>query len=177
NYFDTRKTWEHKPFYWLGPDKKSRILFLQACPYGIGYTIKGNKYGLRKLQSYNDTCDRVHTNQPLLNFIDPFIFNETERLEKANTPYDIFAMTWSIADNCLIDADLPEAVRQWDSLYAYPKLVIAGAKQILAAYEKKYAAIIPTYSGDFTEYWTDGLGSDARRVALSRSAKENLVQA
>ena len=177
NYYDMRRTWEHKPFYWIAPDGKSKLLFLQATPYGIGYTIKGSKYGLQKIQSFTDTCDRLRTATPMVNFIDPFIFEETARLERKQIPYDIMAITWSMADNCLIDADLPEAVRQWNATYDYPKLIIAGAKEILQAYEKKYANVIPSYKGDFTEYWTDGLGSDARRVALSRHAKENLVQA
>ncbi len=77
-----------------------------------------------------------------------------------------------MADNCLIDADLPEAVKQWNATYAFPKLIIAGAKEILNAYESRYANIIPSYKGDFTEFWTDGLGSDAKRVALSQHAKE-----
>lgn len=177
NTFDLRRTWEDKPFYWIAPDGKSKLLFLQATPYGLGYTLKGSKYGLGKVQSFTDTCDRLHTPTPMKNFLDPFVFDETARLERANLPYDIFALTWSMADNCLIDADLPEAVKQWNATYAYPKLIIAGSKEILQAYEKKYSGIIPSYSGDFTEFWTDGLGSDARRVACSRIGKENLVQA
>ncbi len=177
NYYDMRRTWEHKPFYWTAPDGKSKLLFLQATPYGIGYTIKGSKYGLSKIQSFNDTCDRLHTATPMKDFIDPFIFQEIAKQEKAQSPYDIMAITWSMADNCLIDADLPEAVKEWNEKFAYPKLKIAGAKEILQAYETKYSNIIPGYKGDFTEYWTDGLGSDARRVALSRHAKEDLVQA
>lgn len=177
NYYDMRRTWEHKPFYWLAPDGKSKLLFLQATPYGIGYTIKGSKYGLSKIQSFNDTCDRLHTATPMKDFIDPFIFQEIARQEREQSPYDIMAITWSMADNCLIDADLPEAVKEWNTKYASPKLKIAGAKEILQAYETKYSNIIPTHAGDFTEYWTDGLGSDARRVAFSRKAKENLVQA
>jgi alpha-mannosidase len=177
NTFDLRKTWEHKPFYWIAPDGKSKLLFLQATPYGIGYTLKGSKYGLGKVQSFNDTCDRLHTATPMKNFIDPFIFEETAKLEKANSPYDIMAITWSMADNCLIDADLPEAVKQWNATYAYPKLIIAGSKEILQAYESRYSNIIPSYSGDYTEFWTDGLGSDAKRVALSQHARENMVQA
>lgn len=177
NTFDLRKTWEHKPFFWIAPDGKSKLLFLQATPYGIGYTLKGSKYGLGKVQSFNDTCDRLHTATPMKNFIDPFIFEETAKLEQANSPYDIMAITWSMADNCLIDADLPEAVKQWNATYAYPKLIIAGSKEILQAYESRYSNIIPSYTGDFTEFWTDGLGSDAKRVALSQHARENMVQA
>lgn len=177
NYFDLRKQREHKPFYWLAPDGKTKTLFLQGFPYGIGYTLKGSKYGLSKLQAFSPEYDRVSTATPMKDFLDPFIFDETNKLEKAGSPYDLFAMTWSMADNCVIDADLPEAVRQWNQTYAYPKLVISGAKQILDAYEKKYASVIPTYRGDFTEFWTNGLGSNAAAVGLGRRAKESLVQA
>jgi alpha-mannosidase len=177
NNFDLRKQWEHKPFYWLGPDGKTRILFLQGFPYGIGYTIKGSKYGLKKLQAFSSDYDRVSTPNPLGYFLNPFIFEETGKLEQAGSPYDIFAMTWSMADNCVIDADLPGAVEQWNNIYAYPKLVIANAAAILDAYEKKYAAIIPICKGDFTEFWTNGLGADAVSVGAGRKAKEELVQA
>ncbi len=177
NYFDLRRHWENKPFYWLGPDGKTKMLFLQGCPYGIGYTIKGNKYGLAKLQRFSTDYDRVSTSNPLENFLDPFLFEETTKLEKNGSPYDLYAITWSMADNCVIDADLPEAVKEWNNKYAYPKLVISGATGILDAYEKKYAAVIPTYSGDFTEFWTNGLGSDAKSVGVGREAKEELVQA
>lgn len=177
NNYDLRKIWEHKPFYWRGPDSKSKILFLQAYPYGIGYTIKGSKYGLATLQAYSDKYDRVSTSEPLKNFVDAFLFNETSKLEATGSPYDFFVMAWSMADNCVIDADLPEAVKQWNEIYAYPKLIIAGSRDILSAFEKKYGEIIPEYSGDFTEFWTNGLGSDALSVGRGRQAKENLIQA
>ena len=177
NYFDLRQRWENKPFYWMSQDGKNRIFFLQATSYGYGFKAKGRKYGLGKIQAFTDEYDRLSTDTPLENFIDPFIFEETGKLEKANSPYDIFAMTWSMADNCLIDADLPEAVKQWNEKFAYPKLIISGSKGILEAYEKEYKSIIPEYKGDFTEFWTQGLGSDARRVGMSRRGKENLVQA
>jgi alpha-mannosidase len=177
NYFDLRHGWENKPFYWLGQDGKSKIFYLQATSYGYGFKAKGSIYGLGKIQALTDRYDRLSTNDPLKNFIDPFIFEETARLERRGFPYDIFAMTWSMADNCLIDADLPEAVKLWNEKYAYPKLIIAGTKEIMAAYEQKYASIIPVHKGDMTEFWTQGLGSDAKSVAEGRRGKEMLVQA
>jgi len=177
NNYDTRKAWENKPFYWVAPDGKTKMLFLQGFPYGIGYTIKGNKYGLAKLQTYSDTYDRVQTQTPSVNFLDPFIFEETAKPDMQQSPYDLFAMTWSMADNCVIDADLPEAVKAWNEKYAYPHLVISGSKTILDAYEKKYGAVIPEYRGDFTEFWTNGLGADAASVGAGRKGKEALIQA
>lgn len=177
NYYDLRNEWENKPFYWLSNDGKSKIFYLQATSYGYGYKAKGSKYGLGKIQAFNQDYDRLSTGNPSANFIDPFIFRETEKLEAQSSPYDIFAMTWSTADNCLIDADLPEAVKLWNEKYAYPKLIISGTREILAAYEERYKAIIPEFKGDMTEFWTQGLGSDANRVGMGRRGKENLIQA
>lgn len=176
NLGTVRKPWENNPFYWVSPDGKSKILFLQAFPYGYGYNIKGSKIGLGTVQGHNPALDRITTKDPTADFIDPLIFEETEKLEKACSPYDIFVMPWSMADNSLIDADLPDAVRLWNEKYAYPKLIIAGSQRIIHDFEKRYSSIIPEIKGDYTEYWTDGLGSDAKRVGLNRVATENLVQ-
>ena len=45
-----REAWEHKPFYWVAPDGKSRILFMQGCPYGYGYILKGSWLEIEKVQ-------------------------------------------------------------------------------------------------------------------------------
>ena len=178
NLGTVRKPWENQPFYWVSPDGKSKILFYQAFPYGFGYNIKGSKIGIGKVQGATDTTlDRITTSDPTANFLDPLIFDETEKLEAKGSPYDIFVMPWSLADNSLIDADLPDAVRLWNQKYAYPKLIISGSARILHDFTARYDSIIPRISGDFTEYWTDGLGSDARRVGMNRRAVENIVQA
>lgn len=176
NLGTVRKPWENNPFYWVAPDGKSKILFLQAFPYGFGYNIKGSKIGLGRVQGQIPGIDRISTDDPTKNFLDPLIFDETAKLEQANSPYDIFVTPWSLADNSFIDTDLPEAVRLWNEKYAYPKLIIAGAKRIINDFENRYGSIIPQIKGDYTEYWTDGLGSDARRVGMNRRATENLVQ-
>lgn len=178
NLGTVRKPWENQPFYWVSPDGKSKILFYQAFPYGFGYNIKGSKIGIGKVQGATDTTlDRITTNDPTADFLDPLIFEETAKLEAKGSPYDIFVMPWSLADNSLIDADLPDAVRLWNQKYAYPKLIISGSERILHDFKARYDSIIPRISGDFTEYWTDGLGSDARRVGMNRRAVENIIQA
>lgn len=191
-----REAWEQKPFWWVAPDGKSRVLFIQGWPYGMGYVLKGSKIKspLYKspadrypesligripspVQEYRKDVDRISTDDPSANFLDPFIFTDTARLEREGSPYDIYVMTWSMADNSLVDADLPDAVKAWNEKYAYPKLVISGAHDIMTAFEKKYGGIIPEVRSDYTEYWTDGLGTDARRTGYNRLAKERLIQA
>ena len=76
-----------------------------------------------------------------------------------------------------MDADLPDAVKTWNEQHAYPHIIIAGGHEIMQTIEKNYGDKLPVVSGDFTEYWTDGLGSAARLIARNRNAKERLIQA
>jgi alpha-mannosidase len=85
-------------------------------------------------------------------------------------------MSWAMADNTPIDADLPDAVKSWNEEYAFPHLIIASATQIMSTFEKKYGDRLPVLRGDFTEYWTDGLGTAARQTGMNRSSKERLIQ-
>lgn len=43
--------------------------------------------------------------------------------------------------------------------------------------EEKYGKNLPVVKGDYTEYWTDGLGTAARLTAMNRNAKERVSQA
>lgn len=72
-------------------------------------------------------------------------------------------MTWCMADNTPIDADLPDAVKSWNEEYAYPHIKICTATEIMQTFEKRWGDKLPELKGDFTEYWTDGLGSSAEK--------------
>jgi hypothetical protein len=54
---------------------------------------------------------------------------------------------------------------------------MSGAHDIVTAFADRFGDVIPKVRGDYTEYWTDALGTDARRVGEVRTAKERLVDA
>lgn len=168
-----------KPFWWIGPDGKSKVLFLQPGSYDPGALAKG-KYFWPKLAGQTDRSKLipvVQTDNPRANFVDSYLNEMLPKLEKdPNYPYDVFPMTWCMADNTPIDVDLPDAVKSWNEEYAYPHLRICTATEMMQAFEK-YADQIPSLQGDYTEYWTDGLGSSAEKTGESREVKERLVQA
>ena len=164
-----------RPFWWVGPDGKSRVLFLQPGGYGnSGSMTKGGATGRPWFgQRDPDKIPAViKTGSANVNFT-----SQLAGLEKAEFPYDFLVLSWCLWDNCPLDADLPDAVKAWNEAHAYPHIVIAGGHEIMRAIEQNYGDKLPVVRGDFTEYWTDGLGSAARLIALNRNAKERLVQA
>ncbi len=168
-----------KPFWWIGPDGVSKILFLQPGDYTPGARNKGYKYwpSMAGQKDPEKLLQIVKTDTPRENFIDGYLWGKLKELENDRLyPYDLFPMTWAMADNTPIDADLPEAVKSWNEEYAYPRLVIASSTDIMSAFEKRYGDIIPSFQGDFTEYWIDGLGSAAKETSMNRHSKERLIQ-
>jgi hypothetical protein len=164
-----------RPLWWVGPDGKSKVLFLQPGGYGnSGSMSKGGATG-RPWFGQRDT-DKIpaviRTGAANVDFT-----SQLAGLENANDPYDFLVLSWCLWDNCPLDADIPDAVKAWNEQYAYPRILIAGGHEIMRAIEQNYGDRLPTITGDFTEYWTDGLGSAARLVALNRNAKERLAQA
>jgi hypothetical protein len=169
---------DHKPFWWVGPDGRSRVLFLHAGGYGAGME-KGGKTG-RPWFGQRDRVkipEAIRTSNPRADFLDHHLFRALPELEAAQYPYDIYVVTWAMWDNALLDADLPYAVRSWNQDYAFPHLVIASAHDIMQTFEHRYGDVLPVVKGDFSEYWADGLGTVAREARANRNAKERLVQA
>lgn len=168
----------YKPFWWVGQDGTSKVLFLNAGTYGAGME-KGGKTG----RPWFGQRDRskipgvIKTANPRADFLDHHLFRELPALEKSHYPYDIFVVTWAMWDNALLDADLPDAVRSWNREYAYPHLVISSAHTIMQTFERRYGDKLPVIRGDFSDYWTDSFGTFAKETRMCLNARERLVQA
>ena len=166
---------DQRPFWWVGPDGRSKVLFLQPGGYGnSGSMSKGGATG-RPWFGQRDT-DKIpaviKTGGANVDFT-----GQLAGLEQAKHPYDFLVLSWCLWDNCPLDADIPDAVKAWNEQYAYPHLIISSGHEIMATIEKEYGSQLPVVKGDFTEYWTDGLGSAARLTGINRNAKERLTQA
>lgn len=172
---NAHKEIDQHPFWWIGPDGKSKVLFLQPGGYAnSGSMEKGGTTG-RPWFGQRDP-DKVppviKTGSANVNFTD-----KLSGMENSKYPYDFLVLSWTLWDNCPLDADIPDAVRKWNEQYAYPHLIIAGGHEIMEMIEKKYGNQLPEVKGDYTEYWTDGLGTAAGLTALNRNSKERLTQA
>jgi len=170
---------DFSPKYWLGPDGKSKVLFIQPGPYCDATLDKREPWFFENL-GIKDTLalpSIIKTDNPRKMFIDNTIDTFLPQLEARDGYFwDIFPMSWCLSDNVPLDGDLPDAVRSWNDEYAYPHLKICTSSEIVREYEK-HADKIPVVSGDYTEYWTDGLGTAAGKTGHHREVKEELMQA
>ncbi|HON90073.1 MAG TPA: polysaccharide lyase family protein [Sedimentisphaerales bacterium] len=157
NYFDRIGTilreWENKPFYWVGPDGRSKVLVW--IPFW-GYAMS-HRYGKMSARLVEDF---------------------SEGLEKRNYPFDIAYLRWAgHGDNAVPDPTICEFVRDWNARYAWPRFIICGTGEAFRAFEKRYGDQLPHVRGDWTPYWEDGAGSSALETAMNRASSDRLAQA
>jgi alpha-mannosidase len=150
------------------------MLYWQSEPYSIGYTLKGSK-----IPNFFTIEDPVpyYTGKPSENFLNPYLFDYLAELARKKFPYNMTIMTWAMSDNAPIDPELPEAVKEWNEKFASPRLIITSVKQFFGDFEAAYKDKIPVVSGDYTEFWTDGIASAAKETGYNRNASEQLQQA
>ena len=156
NFFDRIGTfmveWQDKPFWWVSPSGKERILFW--VPW-TGYAMSHvNKLGDEWVDKYQDRMDEV------------------------SFPYDISCIRWSgHGDNAVPDPELSDWIRNWNQTFEWPKFHIASTETAFSAFEKAYGDKLPEHRGDLTPYWEDGAASSALETAMSRNAAERITQA
>lgn len=163
------------PFWWVGPDGKSKVLFFQPGGYANSGSMNKGAVTGRPWFGQRDPLKVpafIKTGSANVDFTAKLV-----DMEKAGYPYDFLTLSWSLWDNNPLDADIPDAVKKWNETHAYPKIIIAGGHEIMRHIEEKYGDKLPVVKGDYTEYWTDGLGTAANLTAMNRNAKERLIQA
>ena len=152
------KAWADKPFYWVSPSGKEKLLFWMA---GRGYSwfhgLNMGNFGLDKQQRF---------------------FDYMRELDRAGYPYEMVQVRYTTGgDNGPPDPKLSESVQTWNERFESPKFVIATSGEMFAEFERRYGDKIPLVRGDFTPYWEDGAVSSAREVALNRASANRLLQA
>jgi hypothetical protein len=157
NYFDRigdiLQKWENRPFYWVSPSGKEKVLVW--IPYK-GYAMS---HIVGKL-----TPD--------------FVGDYQRQLDASGYPYDIAHMRWSgHGDNAVPDPAICEFVKEWSSEYAWPKFRITSTSEAFRAFEAKYGKTLPEVRGDWSPYWEDGAGSSALETGMNRASADRLTQA
>ena len=157
NYFDRigdiLVKWENKPFYWISPSGKEKVLVW--IPYK-GYALS---HIINQLSA-------------------PFVQDYMAKMVSMKYPYDIAYLRWSgHGDNAVPDMTICDFIKDWNSKYEYPKFIISTTSIAFKEFEKKYGSQLPEVRGDWTPYWEDGAGSSAFETAQNRASSDRLSQA
>ena len=144
-----------KPFWWLSPSGRERLLFWMA---GRGYSWF---HGLNTGSVGRTTRDQV--------------FEYLRELVESGFAYDMVQVRYTIGgDNGPVDRSLPSFAREWNDTYDAPRVVINTADAFFAEFERRWGDSLPVRSGDMTPYWEDGALSSAAEEAMVRSAVRRL---
>jgi len=156
NYFDRIGTfmvsWQDKPFWWVSPSGKEKILFwVPWTGYALSHVMK---LGSDLVAKYQDRMDEIQY------------------------PYDVSYIRWSgHGDNAEPDPELSDWIRDWNQKYEWPRFSITTTSTAFSAFEKRYGNQLPQYRGDLTPFWEDGAGSSALETRMSRNAADRINQA
>jgi alpha-mannosidase len=152
------KAWADKPFYWVSPSGKEKVLFWMA---GRGYSW---------FHGLNMGSLRLDNQQPVLDYM--------RELADAGYPYDMVQVRYTTGgDNGPPDPSLSDVVMAWNKDFESPKIVISTSQEMFAEFERRYGAALPEVRGDFTGYWEDGAASTALELAMNRASANRLLQA
>jgi len=143
------------PFYWEGPDG-SRVLAEITTRPGYG--------GANNLLP---SVSRAMVQLP----------QWLERFETNDYPYDAALINGAYSDNHEVLDWLPKVVNDWNSQWAYPKMIFAQPEDFFDYIVKNFPNKIPVLKTDFGDWWADGAGSAAYETGLSRRAEERAVTA
>jgi alpha-mannosidase len=93
--------------------------------------------------------------------------------------YDLIAFNISawVTDNCPPGRALSDRVKEWNEMFAYPKLRLATLHEFFSAMEAKYGPGLPTYRLGWPDYWTDGVASTSFETGLNRVTHNDLISA
>lgn len=165
-----------RPFWWRTPAGARLLTWFTDSPHGLAY-MEGNLLGLA--DSYEDAVDRLPlylhalANRPI-----PYtdaIFGlagipDDLEARKAPYPYDLLHLRVQGAhsDNACPSVRPAEIAREWNERWAYPELVTSTNTGFFTRAERLLGDRLAEFTGDWGDWWADGLGSGARPTGYNR---------
>jgi len=147
-------------FNWQGPDGETVLAYYQGS-YGFFHgPIPSDPTGPH---SYKEVMDRL-----------PGMLTE---MQEQNTPFSIARYIHNGVDNYPPKIEISHITRQWNSKWAYPKLIVATHSMFFEALEKQ-CQDVRTFRGELpsTDYAVCAI-STAKETGINRVTRERLQSA
>ena len=174
-----------RPFYWRAPNGKRLLVWHTDSPHGSAY-MEGNLVGLAN--GYQATLEALPGYLSALAEL-PYPYRRrgesvsgwtgldpSSNVTKVPYPHDVLHLRVQrdFSDNASPSIVPAGIVREWNQKWAYPQLRLATNSEFFTAAEERLAEGIETYSGDWTDWWVDGIGSGARHLGFNRRAQADV---
>lgn len=147
------------PFYWETP-KGEKLLVWNGEHYHIG-----NELGFSQFDSYEYMIPDGLTAKDMTYYDRAVtrIFNYLEKFENEEYPFNFVPITVSalMTDNAPPSFRIIEFIKQWNKEFGDKVEFEMCTLSDLYEYTKTIedTGVIPTYKGDWTDWWSDGTGS------------------
>ena len=170
-------------FRWASPSGKSILVWLTTSAQGLAYQ-EGAMLG------FHDSIDVVEDRLPVF-----LLGEETDGqpwdencfgFALGDRDFDRAPYPWNeihirvmgrVADNSPPNRRLNEIVEQWNERWVSPKLEVATSQSFFEKVAAAHNKEVPTFTGDWNNWWADGLGSGARQMKMNREAQAAIPQA
>jgi hypothetical protein len=174
-----------RPFYWQTPAGDRLLTWFGDTPHGMAY-MEGTMLGLT--EGYDQTVELLPEYLAALAgrpypyagaLSDWWRVPSGAVTTKKPYPFDILQLRLQGAycDNAGPNIAPAEVIRKWNEEWEYPRLRLATNADFFQAAEERLGDQLATHSGDWTDWWADGLGSAARLVGSGRRTQASIRSA
>jgi Glycosyl hydrolases family 38 N-terminal domain/Glycosyl hydrolases family 38 C-terminal domain len=162
-----------RAFWWRSESGKRVLVWHTDSPHGIAY-LEGNLLGLA--ESFHDSLDLLPQYLAALAtrgypYTSEVLGLPTDlEITRSPYPYDVLHLRvqGTQADNAAPSLQPAAIANAWNQQFAYPELRPATNAEFFSEAEK---LDLETFTGDWPDWWMDGLGSAARAVGFNRRAQ------
>jgi alpha-mannosidase len=142
-------------FRWQGPDGETVLVYYHGS------------YGFFKAVTGPHTYKYVMDNLP----------DMLEAMEKQGTPFDVARYIHNGVDNYPPDVEISHIAKEWNSRWAYPKIIVATNSMFFEALEKQ-CGDVRTFRGELphTDYVVGAI-STAKQTSINRLTHDRLHSA
>lgn len=179
-----------QPYYWETP-KGNKLLMWNGDHYHVGNEMFFSPHAGSNYTFFDEYSSAINNNQILnkdpdtvdkdeLQICTTRIQRYLENLESEKYPYDLvpFMVSGAITDNAPPSIEIAKRVHELNEYFHGDVIFQMATLEDFFDAVKASCDDIPTYRGDFTDWWADGVGSTpaATKIYLDAARKYQLCE-
>ena len=180
---------KHQPFYWQGPSGKSILVWggehyhfgneLILAPYGGSSYMDMDEYNPYFQSRLILNKNREDTDRTEMEILRTRLERYLDNFENEGYEYDFVPALVSGAstDNGFPSEGIAQRINELNRIYDGKVVFEMATLDMFFDYVKKNCHDIPVYSGDWNDWWADGVGSTPTAVKSCRAAQRRLALA